>query len=220
MSCCCPHDRSTARIFSFFARRYRKRYRRKGFEPSQKQLLVGLEKAGFEDKTLLEIGSGVGYLHQHLLQQGAASAVGVDLAPKMLAEARQGAEEKGLVDRTLYIEGDFLDLGQVDPAPADITVLDKVVCCYPDANGLIRASLAHTRETLALTYPRSRWYTRLGARIGALLMALLRSDFRSYVHDPVQIEDWIRVAGFEKTYENHTFIWLTQIYQKPARVAP
>ena len=219
MSCCCPHDRSAARLFSFFARRYRKRYGRKGFEPSQQQLLEGLQQAGFTDKTLLEVGSGVGYLHQQLLLQGAASAVGVDLAPKMLAEARLGAVERGLAERTHYIEGDFIDLGSADPAPADITILDKVVCCYPDARALVQASLAHSREMLALTYPRSRWYTRMGARFGALLMGLLRSDFRSYVHDPVQIEAWIREAGLEKTYENHTFVWLTQVYRRPGPAA-
>ena len=85
MSCCCPEAKSASRFFSFFARRYRKRYAKKGFEESQKQLVEGLTQAGISDSSLLEIGSGVGYLHQTLLEQGATSATGVDLAPKMIA---------------------------------------------------------------------------------------------------------------------------------------
>jgi len=83
-------------LFSFFARRYRKRFTRKGFEPSQKQLLAGLRQAGYGGKMVLEIGSGVGHLHQTLLEQGAQSAVGIDLASSMVEEAEAWAVERGL----------------------------------------------------------------------------------------------------------------------------
>ena len=133
MSSCCPHARSAGRFFSFFAHRYRKRFKKKGFEPSQQQLIAGLEQVGYRDATVLEIGCGVGHLHQSLLEQGADSAVGIDLASSMLAEARDWAGERGLTERTDYIEGDFMLVAdQVDPA--DISLLDKVVCCYPDAH--------------------------------------------------------------------------------------
>ena len=69
MSCCCPHSKSGGRLFSFFARSYRRRFSKKGFEPSQEQLIRGLEKAGFANASLLEVGSGVGYMHQVLLEK-------------------------------------------------------------------------------------------------------------------------------------------------------
>lgn len=215
MNCCCPHSVSAGKFFSLFARRYRKRFARKGFEPSQIQLLTGLQQAGFTDATLLEVGSGVGHLHQHLLESGAASAVGIDLAPKMVAEAIDWARERGLSDRTRYIEGDFMDL-EADIDPAEIVILDKVVCCYPDAEGLIQAALGKTQRVLALTYPRDRWYVRLGMALVVSGLYLFRSDFRPYVHDPEDIERWITTAGFHKTYEATTISWLTQIYQRQA----
>ncbi|MDH5648062.1 MAG: class I SAM-dependent methyltransferase [Gammaproteobacteria bacterium] len=213
MSCCCPHARSASRIFSFFARRYRRRFEKKGFEPSQKQLMAGLSEAGFAGKTLLEIGSGVGHLHQTLLEQGAGSAVGVDLAPRMIDEARRWARERQLESRVTYLEGDFINLADA-LEPADITVLDKVVCCYPDAEGLVKQSLRKTKGVYALTYPRNRWYVWLGGQAQALIMALIRSDFRAYVHDPEQVERWISAAGFRKVYQATTVIWLTQVYTK------
>ncbi len=213
MSCCCPHSNSANRFFSFFAGRYRKRFEKKGFEPSQKQLLEGLEQAGYKDAKILEIGSGVGHLHQTLLEQGAASAVGVDLASKMICEAQQWADDRGLTDRTSYIEGDFMEIAE-DVMDADVTVLDKVVCCYPDADGLVHESLARTNRVYALTYPRNRWYVRMVMGMTAWVMKIMRSDFRSYVHDPEMIEKWIRDAGFDKVYQNNNLVWLTQVYLK------
>lgn len=213
MRCCCPHSNSASKVFSIFARRYRKRFQRRGFEPSQEQLLTGLRQAGFVDATVLEIGSGVGHLHQTLLERGAARAVGIDLAPRMVEEAQAWALERGLADRVAYLQGDFMELDD-QLQPADVTVLDKVVCCYPDADGLVHRSLAKTGRVYALTYPRDRWYVRFAVAVGAALLRLVGSEFRPYVHDPAAIERWIEEAGFRKCYQDHTPIWLTQVYSR------
>jgi magnesium-protoporphyrin O-methyltransferase len=213
MNCCCSHSQSAGRFFSFFARRYRRRFEKKGFEPSQKQLLAGLEQAGYSGATVLEIGSGVGHLHQTLLEKGAASAVGIDLSPKMNEEARQWAEERGLGERTRYFDDDFMILAD-ELEVADVTILDKVVCCYPDAEGLVKQSLKKTQRVYALTYPHNRWYIRFVMSVSALLMLLIGSDFRPYVHDPILIEQWIIDNGYTKNYEASSFIWLTQVYIK------
>lgn len=214
MNCCCPHSNSANRFFSFFAGRYRKRFEKKGFEPSQKQLLEGLEQAGYQDAKILEIGSGVGHLHQTLLERGAESAIGVDLASKMIEEARHWAQERGLAEKTDYVEGDFMEIRDSLP-DVEVTVLDKVVCCYPDADGLVHSSLAKTSRVYALTYPRDRWYVRAMMGLVALGMKIIRSDFRPYVHAPESIEKWITQAGFDKNYQNQNMVWLTQVYVKP-----
>lgn len=213
MSCCCPHSKSGGRIFSFFARSYRKRFSKKGFEPSQQQLIEGLRQAGFNNASLLEVGSGVGYMHQILLEQGANNAVGIDLAPDMLKEAQTWADEKSLTERVQYIQGDFIELlDHVDPA--EVTILDKVVCCYPHAELLVNSSTAKTKRVYALTYPRNRWFTKVAIEIMALFLKLSGSDFRAFVHNPNDIENWVIQAGFKKTYQEQTFIWVSQIYEK------
>jgi magnesium-protoporphyrin O-methyltransferase len=208
-SCC--HSKSASKLFSFFAARSRKRFEERGFEPSQEHLLSGLEQIGYSGSTLLEIGCGVGHLHQTMLEKGAESATGIDLAPKMLSEARDWADKRGLAGRASYVEGDFMEIdSQVDAA--DVCVLDKVVCCYPDAKGLLQRSLQKTRRTYALTYPRDRWFVRLGVSIWNSVLWLVRSDFRSFVHDPGKIENWISEAGLEKKFEDQTTAWQTQVY--------
>ena len=211
MSASCCHSQSASRVFSFFAHSSRKRFEKKGFEASQEHLLAGLAEVGFDGATLLEIGCGVGHLHQSLLEQGAQTAAGIDLAPKMLLEAQSWANERGLGDRVEYLEGDFMELDDA-VAAADVCLLDKVVCCYPDAQGLVRKSLEKTQRAYALTYPRNRWFVRLGTRIWNLVLWLMRSDFRTFVHDPARVERWIVGEGLEKRFEDQTSAWLTQIY--------
>jgi len=211
MSVCCAHAVSAGKIYSRVARLHRWRLSKKGFGEAQKSLLQGLEQLGFKDSTLLEIGCGVGHLHLTLLESGAGSALGVDLAADMLREAENWAQQRGLDGKTRYMEGDFVNLTD-RVASADITLLDKVVCCYPDAELLVNSTLAKTKRLYALIYPRNRWYTRLVIGIVALIMRLIQSDFRPYVHDPVQIEAWISARGFQKQYETQTLMTLTQIY--------
>lgn len=211
MSGPCCHSKSAGKFFSLFARSSRRRFEKKGFEKSQRQLLEGLEQVGYQGAALLEIGCGVGHLHQSLLEKGAASAIGIDLAPKMLTEAKDWAASRGLSGRVSYIEADFMDLDD-DIQMTDICLLDKVVCCYPDARGLLRKSLARTRRACALTYPRNRGFVRLATRVWNSMLWLFRSDFRSFVHDPVELEDWIIGAGLEKCFEEQTAFWQSQVY--------
>ncbi len=213
MTCCCPHAKSGGKLFSLFARAYRRRFDRHGFEPSQQQLMAGLKQAGFKNADILEVGSGVGYLHQVLLKRGARHATGIDFSEEMLKQASDAARTNGLQDRVQYYQGDFIEmLDRIEPA--EVTVLDKVVCCYPYAELLVTSSIAKTRRVYALTYPRYRWFSRIGVEVMAVFLKLFGSDFRPYVHNPDEIETWIRQAGFEKTFERTTFIWLTQIYEK------
>lgn len=208
---CCSHIQSANKIFSFLARFYRKRFDSKGFEKNQQQLLEGLLQAGYQDAKILDIGSGVGALHHYLLQQGAAFATGIDLAQKMTEQARQRALHLGLDQRTQYFSGDFVAL-QEKLEKVDVTLLDKVICCYPDAHQLVQRSLDKTGKVYALTYPHKRWYVVLVMAFGSFLLWLMRMGFRNYVYDPMQVEQWIVSQGFHKTYENKTLLWLSQVY--------
>ncbi|MHB1511907.1 MAG: class I SAM-dependent methyltransferase [Acidiferrobacter sp.] len=213
--CCGDTSCGIGRCFSHFSRRYVRRYERHGLETTQKQLVAGLLAAGFDGRTLLEVGCGVGYLHQYLLLRGAATAVGVDLSETMLSEARGLAERQGLAGRTRYMEGDFRLMASELEA-ADITVLDKVVCCYPDAAGLLAATVGRTKESCALTLPRRHVVNRVASRLGASLLRIVGSAYRPYIHDPVLIDQWMREAGFERILENHTLFWLTCVYRRVA----
>lgn len=213
MTCCTVPAGDTGRFFSRLSFLHRLRYRLLGFEKNQKQLLQGIAQAGFKDCTVLEIGCGAGDLHQSLLTSGAAHATGVDLSERMLAEARASAKAAGLAERTEYRWGDFVEIAD-RLQDADITILDKVVCCYPDMESMVDRSLARTRRVYALTYPRDRRLTRLGVAIMARVLKLLGSEFRPYVHDPKRIRPRILIEGFQNVYTRRTAMWLTEVYAR------
>lgn len=176
-------------------------------------MVDGLVRAGIAGASLLEIGCGVGALHQRLLEQGAARAVGVDLAQPVLDEARAWAGERGLAARVDYRLGDFVDIHAKLPA-ADVVLLDKVICCYPDAETLVARSLAKAGRLYAYTLPRDRWATRVGVAITGLGLWLLRSAFRTYVHDPARVAAWVTAAGFKPVYLKCTFLWRTEVFRR------
>jgi 2-polyprenyl-3-methyl-5-hydroxy-6-metoxy-1,4-benzoquinol methylase len=213
MHCCAVPCNDTNRLFSRLAGFYRWRFRVFGFEKTQKQLLRGILDAGVEHASIMEVGCGAGHLHRRLLEQGATSAIGVDISENMLNQARQLSADSALTERTRYHQGDYADLaGGLDDT--DITVMDKVVCCYPDPERLLNAALPKTRHLIALTYPRDRLYTRFGIAVAAKLLKLFGSDFRPYVHNPEDIRHWITQHGFTPLSFDNVFAWQTEVYQR------
>ncbi|MGF1613015.1 MAG: class I SAM-dependent methyltransferase [Gammaproteobacteria bacterium] len=213
MIACCVSNRDTGRFFSRLAGLYRLRFRLFGFERTQRQLMEGTRGVGLHGAELLEIGCGAGQLHQTLLEEGAARALGVDLSQTMVAVAHAQAKARGLEHRAAYRVGDFVQIADELPA-ADITILDKVVCCYPNWQALVDATLTKTRRACALTYPRDRLVTRAGMWLMGAGLRWLGCCYQPYIHDPEQIQARIREHGFRQTFEAVTASWMTQVYKR------
>ena len=138
-------------------------------------------------------------------------ATGVDLSDDMLDYAQQRAAARHLEERVRYELGDFVET-QDQFEPADITLLDKVVCCYPAPKQLLEAATSKTRVAIALTFPRRHF---LGVAFNVVWNAafwLLRSDFRSFIHEPRLIRQWLREKGLRQTFSHDTYWWHSEIY--------
>ncbi len=214
MSCCasdqCP---GTNRFFSRWSRSYARRFRRKGLEKVQKYLLEGIQKDSVDSKEILDIGCGVGALHLTLLEGGASRAVGIDLAEGMLKQARAIAEEKGFQERTTYVHGDFVREAETLP-DADITLLDKVVCCYEDLGSLINHSTRKTRRIYGLIHPRNALLPRWMFKVQIFFSRLIRMQFRPYWHDWQQMNEMIIARGFRPRYERNSIMWNVAVFER------
>lgn len=210
-TCCSQSNTDTGRLFNWMSGLNRLRHRWFGFEHNQRQLLDGIRAQGIADARLLEIGCGPGYLHQTLLLEGAAQAIGVDLSAGMLAIARREAESAGLASRTNYLHGDFVQLAEQLPV-ADICILDKVVCCYPDWQSLLDAVISRCGSVCALTYPRDRRMVHLGVRVMGRLLSCLHCCYQPYLHDPKKIRAHLRANGFHLAIEQLTGGWHTEVF--------
>ncbi len=211
MDCCAAE--ATNRFFSRWSCTYRKRFRKKGLEKGQKYLVEGITKSPITAKTILENGCGVGALHLNLLQRGAASSVGIDIAEGMINEARKLAQELGFESKARYDVGDYVAMnGEI--GLSDITVLDKVVCCYEDVNALLQKSIANTGETYALSFPNSNPMIKFFFKTQIFISKLLRFSFRPYWHDWEQMCEVIQSNRFREIYGNNTIVWSIRVYRK------
>jgi magnesium-protoporphyrin O-methyltransferase len=172
-------------------------------------LLYGqLERLGFADRSVLEIGCGYGRVLIGALLGGASRATGVELDPDALEEAGERAAAAGVRERCELLEGDGAELGL---SPHDLVVLDRVICCYADGERLVARAAALAGTTLAMSIPESRGlrgaWNRLTYPLGDLLDRL-RGEDRVYLHDVRRIEARLAAAGFRL----HRAEWLGKWY--------
>jgi magnesium-protoporphyrin O-methyltransferase len=182
-------------------------------------LLTALEEAGLAGRSVLDLGCGVGDLALTTLAHGASRATGIDLGRGAIAEARGLAAERGLDDRATFTVG---DASTFPLEPHDVVVLNRVICCYPHLEGLIRNSLEAARDVYAFTAPVARGpigaFVRLQTRLANVWYALRRSrfgDFRVFVHDLDAVDRKVRAAGFRSIRrERRRLVWELGVYVK------
>jgi magnesium-protoporphyrin O-methyltransferase len=193
----------------------RARYRRKGPDPSTTLLLELIGRMGVSGATVLDIGGGIGVIDHELLRAGAGHALLVEVSPAFIQAARQEARERNTLDRIEFAQGDFVRLAP-DIDAADIVTLDRVLCCYPDADALVRLSAAKARHLYALAFPRDIWYVRLGLRIENILQQLRGRAYRVYAHPHARVDALIAEAGLRLVGELHTSAWRVVLYERAA----
>lgn len=78
---------------------------------------------------------------------------------------------------------------------ADVVVLHRVVCCYPDFRRLLGAAADHARRMMVFSYPRERLLTRAETLLENLSYKARRQDFRTFVHSPEAMVDVLADHG-------------------------
>lgn len=195
------------------ARQDQKAYNRNGPAKTTAWLIDGLAEGGVDGQTVLDIGAGVGAVHLGLLAAGAASAVDVDGSPAYVVVAREEARRLGRSADVRHETGDFVELA-ASLEPADLVALDRVVCCYPDMDALVRRSIALARRRFGLVYPRDRWWIRAGGGFLNALSRLARMRIRAWVHPTAEVDAIVRAAGFTPRLEKSTIFWQVVVYER------
>jgi SAM-dependent methyltransferase len=204
------------------AERARDRYRKRGPDRTTQLLLELIRPFGVQGATVLDVGGGIGVIDQELLRAGAGRAVLVDASKAYLDVARAEARRANLADRIEVLEGDFTRrAAEVDVA--DIVTLDRVICCYPDADALVGLSAARARRVYGIALPRDRWLFRLAVPLLNFVMRLRRKRYRSFAHPNPRIDGLVAAAGLRLRSERTTLFWRVAVYGRepdPGVVAP
>ena len=204
-SCCDP--RGCGQFFSpRFARRVATRYRKRGVDKTARQMITFLEQRGIVGATVLEVGGGVGEIQLELLKRGAEHAVSLELSSAYDEEARKLLQEAGLEDRSHRRLRDIAD-GEDGIEPADVVVLHRVVCCYPDYERLLTAVAEHARRLVVFSYPRRNALTRLVVAAENLSLRLRGKAFRAFAHPPAAMLALLTGQGLRPTFDHHGLVW-------------
>jgi magnesium-protoporphyrin O-methyltransferase len=191
------------------------RYRRGGPDATTAMLLDMLRAVGVRGASILDIGSGIGVIDHELLREGAGHAVLVDGSDASLTVARQVGRERNALDRMDFVDGDFVALAPgIDVA--DIVTLDRVVCCYPDADALVGTSAVRARSWYGLVLPRDRAFLRIGMRILNAWYRLRGRAYRGYTHPNARVDAVAAEAGLRPASERFTMVWRVVLYERAA----
>ncbi len=188
-------------------------YRRKGLDPTSRRIFDYLKQRGVEGRTVLEVGGGVGAIQIELLKAGAARAISVELTPTYEQVALELVREAGLEDR---VERKVMDFARSASQfeVADIVIMNRVICCYPDMPVLAGAAADHAGEVLVMSFPRRTWWTRALVSAGNLALRITRRQFQVFVHPPAQILAEAERHGLHKTLDDRGSFWQVAAAQR------
>jgi hypothetical protein len=188
------------------AARQARRYRRRGLDGTARRMVDFLTEHGVSGATVLEIGGGVGDIQVELLRRGAARTTNLELSPGYESSAAALLDETGMTgraDRRIHDIAAHPDAVE----PADVVVLHRVVCCYPDYGRLLAAAADHARQLLVFSYPPDNPVSKVLLRVPNLVYAARRMRYRAFAHP---IEDMLGVLaehGLRAVYGHRGVAW-------------
>jgi magnesium-protoporphyrin O-methyltransferase len=216
-TCCSPGDFDD--IFSpAQARSDARTYRSKGLDAEAARIADAVRSRTKPGFTVLEIGGGIGALQIELLRDGASFATNVELSRSYETVASELLAETGLSDRVARLVGDVAGDPSCLVPLADAVILQRVVCCYPNAEALVRVAAQHARRVLVLTFPIDRWWTRSAIGVANVWPRLRGSKFRAFVHPTHVVVDAASREGLALEAHRTGFLWqmLVLARERPA----
>jgi magnesium-protoporphyrin O-methyltransferase len=189
------------------------RYRGHGPDATTATLVEMIRGRGVSGSSLLDIGGGIGVIDHELLRAGAGHAVLVDASGPAVEMARREARRRGTLDRLEFVDGDFVSRAW-DVDVADIVTLDRVICCYPDVESLVRLSATRARSLYGLVLPRDRRLLRWALPLLNAWFRVRGFRYRTFLHANAKVDALVAAAGLRQVRESRTFIWRVVLYER------
>lgn len=214
MTCC--HCEATDRHFGdSSAKGDLRRYHADGPDATTRATIHALQRCGFREASLMDIGAGIGVIHHELLGEAFATAIHVEAASSYVHYAREETQRRGHAGRVQFVYGDFIERTS-DLPEVDVVTLDRVICCYPDVVTLVQDAASKARRLLVASFPRDTWYVRTAIALQNAKRLVLRNPFRTFVHSPNQVDALLRARGFSMQSVQRTFVWQIVVYERTA----
>jgi 2-polyprenyl-3-methyl-5-hydroxy-6-metoxy-1,4-benzoquinol methylase len=217
MACCTGYCAAEKQFDGKVAEHDLRRYQRRGADVTTRLLLEELRRQRLEGRQLLDVGGGIGVISAELADTGVATVTMVEASPAYLEVARREVGSRYGSRPTQFILGDFAAIADTLPN-ADVVTLDRVVCCYPDGEALLRKAAERTLHLFAFTYPRNRWYVRMMTGLENFWRRLTGNKFRAFVHSPQRMSATLENAGLARAVRRGTAFWVVDLYHREGAI--
>jgi len=197
------------------AERDLRRYQRRGPDATTRLILEELRRWPLQGLHLLDVGGGIGVIAVELAAARLAAVTLADASAGYLEAARRHLASRGASLPAQFFLGDFATTADSLP-DADVVTLDRVVCCYPDVEALLRGAAARARRMVAFTYPRDEWYVRAAVVLENSWYWLRGDAFRAFVHSPERMASVLESSGFVRAARHTTLQWVLDLYHRRA----
>jgi magnesium-protoporphyrin O-methyltransferase len=214
---CCDPEGYDAVFSDRFARRSARRYGRRGLTPAAADIVAFAAQHGVEGATVLEIGGGVGHIQVELLRLGAAHVTNLEISENYEREAAALLDRTGFEGRVTRRRVDIAESpGEVEPA--DVVILHRVVCCYPDYDRLLTAAGSHALRAIAFSHPPPNLAARTVIGAENTLRRLQRNPFRAFVHPPEAMVRVLERQGLSHRVSHRSRGWnVVGMVREPVR---
>jgi 2-polyprenyl-3-methyl-5-hydroxy-6-metoxy-1,4-benzoquinol methylase len=160
---------------------------------------------GLAGKSVLDLGCGSGQVAV-LAAGGGARVHAIDVAPSMLAIAREAAARAGVTERIEFQEADVASA----PLPAaDITLLVGVIEYYRDFEALIRRAAEATRQTLVIAHT-----TRIAYRMVLRKLLARAQRLNLYYHPLPAVTAAAARQGFKLRAEHRRHAFSVLVFDR------
>lgn len=223
MNCCSDSNPTYNKIFDAkLALKDFKRFKKKGPTRSTRKLIDAIVKSkngDLKDKTLLDIGGGIGAIGLTLNEIESVNVTNVDVSLEYLKKAEEEVTLRGFKDRFEFINADFL-LTSDNLSTADIVTLDKAICCYQDFQALVRTSVRKSKNVYGIVIPRNTWWVKSINGLGNFVRMLTGNNFRTFVHPVDRIKEIIIDSGFLNIYSETAREWHILVFVTEKTIDP
>ena len=181
-------------------------YRRKGLGDLSQRMVDAAVAGGVDGARVVDIGGGIGALQAALLEKGAERGEIVELVGSYRNAALELARDEGLEGRVAFSVVDVLETPEA-VEPADVVLMNRVVCCSPDGVALATAGARLARHTLVLSFPRDVVWTRVGVRLLNAGFRVMRRSFRTFVHPTTALLAALEAEGLQVRERGNDAFW-------------
>ncbi len=174
-----------------------------------------IEEANAE--SVLDLGCGAGSILLALQNAGIEEIHGIDASPNAIEMIKKRFEEFGTLEKTTFTVGDII---QFDPPIVDVVSSHTVLCCHPNAIGMINTATEKNPKMVVITFPKDNLLTKtLIFFLNRMLWVMGRFSksnrgLKAYIHSTESVNSTFEENGYNLVFKEKSFVLQTLSYEK------